>query len=158
MESIPLYSNTKKNLPRRSEFIGCMAWLKAICAYVKQPVVFALEEALMCKGLFLGRDNESFVYVYGNDSLLKYNGIVILGNEINDFDDEERDEIRFTTFNRTLNDSFANEDILDFQGITEAVSKYFHESNESFKGLCIYPEYQERFKNLAKNAIEYYQD
>ena len=44
------------------------------------------------------------------------------------------------------------------QGITEAVSKYYYSNNESFNGLSVPPEYQERFESLAQEAIEYYDE
>ena len=56
-------------------------------------------------------------------------------------------------FNYTI-----NEDILDMQGITEAVSKYYYLQGNSFEGLSVSPEYQERFERLASEAVEYYND
>lgn len=62
----------------------------------------------------------------------------------------------YTDFNRTLSDALANESILDMQGITEAISKYYFSNGESFDGLSVVPEYQERFDRLAEEAIDYY--
>ena len=50
----------------------------------------------------------------------------------------------------------ANESILDMQGITEAISKYYYSNGESFDGLSVAPEYQDRFDHLAEEAINYY--
>ena len=63
-----------------------------------------------------------------------------------------------TDFNRTVYDALANENILDMQGITEAVSKYFYSNGDSFDGLFVAPEHQERFERLASDAIEYYEN
>ena len=49
-----------------------------------------------------------------------------------------------------------NENILDMQGITEAISKYYYRSGESFDGLAVAPEYQAKFDRLAEEAINYY--
>ena len=42
------------------------------------------------------------------------------------------------------------------QGITEAVSRYYYSHDDSFDGLFIPPQYQNRFELLANDAIEYY--
>ena len=54
-------------------------------------------------------------------------------------------------------DAFANEAILDMQGITEAVSRYYYANGESFEGLSVAPEYQDRFEQLAEDARHYYE-
>ena len=112
----------------------------------------------MCQGSFGGRSEEYLVWLYGEDSASRFNGVVVLGNRISRYSVEEKNGLRFTDFNRTLTDAFANESILDMQGITEAVSKYYYSNNESFNGLSVPPEYQERFESLAQEAIEYYDE
>ena len=69
---------------------------------------------------------------------------------------KERNGLLYTDFNRTLSDALANESILDMQGITEAISKYYYSNGESFDGLSVAPEYQERFDRLAEEAVDYY--
>ena len=54
--------------------------------------------------------------------------------------------------------SVYNENILDMQGITEAVSRYFYSNGDSFDGLFVAPEHQDRFERLASDAIEYYEN
>ena len=44
------------------------------------------------------------------------------------------------------------------QGITEALSKYYYTNDNSFHGIFIPPKYQDRFKRLAAEAIDYYND
>ena len=68
----------------------------------------------------------------------------------------EKNGLKFTDFNRTLSDALANESILDMQGITEALSKYYYTHGESFSGISVPPEYQDRFEELAHEAMEYY--
>ena len=53
-------------------------------------------------------------------------------------------------------DALANEAILDMQGITEAISKYYYRNGESFDGISVAPEYQDRFERVAIEAIEYH--
>lgn len=153
---LPSHDPHKIDLPDRSHYIGAISWLKAVRDYIGQPVVFALDEALMCDGSFRGRSDEYIVWVYGDDSLARFNGIVVLGNHISPRNIKEREGLFYTEFNRTLSDAFANESILDMQGITEAVSRYYYSHDDSFDGLFIPPQYQNRFELLANDAIEYY--
>ena len=156
--ALPKYDPQKKNLPKRSDYLGAMSWLKAVQDCIGEEVVFALDEALMCQGSFGGRNDEYIVWVYGDDSVSRFNGVVVLGNHISQYNVKTRNGLRYTDFNRTIHDAFANESILDMQGITEAISRYYYTNSESFDGLFISPEYQERFDQLAEEAIDYYEN
>lgn len=153
---LPKYDPRKQNLPRRKEFIGATAWLRAVCERLGENVVFALDTALMCQGNFGGRSDEYLVWVYGDDSLSRFNGVVVIGNRISPHNVKERNGLRFTDFNRTVMDAIANESILDMQGITEAISKYYYRNGENFDGVFVGPEYRDKFEQLANEAIEYY--
>ena len=155
--TLPVHDPQKRNLPRRSDYISAFSWLRAVNECLGNSVVFALDEALMCQGGFQGHNDEYVVWVYGDDSLAQYNGIVVLGNHISPLYIRSKYGLRYTDFNRTLYDAFTNEAILDMQGITEAVSRYYYANGESFEGIFIAPEHQERFEMLAKDAIEYYE-
>ena len=154
--TLPKYDPRKRDLPKRSDYVGSLSWLKAVRECIGENVVFALDEALMCEGRFGGRSAEYIVWVYGDDTVSRFNGIVLLGNKVSSYCIKEKNGLRFTDFNRTLSDALANEAILDMQGITEAVSRYYYSNHESFDGLSVAPEYQERFEKLAGEAIEYY--
>ena len=124
--SLPHYSPQKKDLPKRRDYVGAIAWLKAVRECIGEEIVFALDEALMCQGAFGGHSDEFIVWVYGDDSVSRFNGIVILGNHISRFNVREKNGLLYTDFSRTVMDAIANESILDMQGITEAVSKYYY--------------------------------
>ena len=153
---LPKYDPRKSDLPKRSDYVGALSWLKAVRERLGENVVFALDEALMCQGSFGGRNDEFIIWVYGDDAVSRFNGVVVLGNRVSPYSVAEKNGLRFTDFNRTLSDALANEAILDMQGITEAVSRYYYSNNESFTGLAIAPEYQDRFDALASEAIDYY--
>lgn len=153
---LPKYSSQKLDLPKRSDYIGATAWLKAVRDCIGEPVVFALDEALMCQGSFGGRSDEFLVWVYGNDSLTRFNGVAVLGNHISPYYVESKNGVDYTNFNRTLSDALANESILDMQGITEALSRYYYRNGDSFNGIFVAPEYQAQFEKLADEAINYY--
>ena len=155
---LPITDPSKKDLPKRRDYVGAAAWLRAVQACLGKDVVFALDEALMCQGSFGGRGDEYVVWVYGDDEIADYNGVAILGNHISPYSIVEKNGLRFTDFNRTLSDAMANESILDMQGITEAVNKYYYTHGESFNGISVAPEYQDRFEALAKEALDYYND
>lgn len=154
---LPKYNPKKKDLPKRSDFVGSFSWLKAVQGCLGSDVVFALDEALMCQEKFGGRNDEYIIWVYGDNSLTQYNGVVVLGTSINKQNIKEKNGLKFTNFNRTIHDALANESILDMQGTMEAISKYYYSNNESFDGIFITPEYQERFDSLAEDAIHYYE-
>ena len=156
--ALPKYDSQKIDLPKRSDFIGATAWLKAIQEFIDEPIIFALDEALMCQGSFLGRSDEYIVWVYGSDALNKFNGIVVLSNQINKYDTENKNGLVYTNFNRTVYDALANESILDMQGITEALNKYYVSNDNSFSGLFVIPKYQKQFEELANIAINYYKN
>ena len=154
--SLPKYDPRKNDLPKRSDYVGALPWLKAVNERIGGNVVFALDEALMCEGRFGGRSDEYLVWVYGEDNVSDFNGVVRIGSKVSSYCIREKNGLRFTDFNRTLSDSLANEALLDMQGITEALSKYYYSNGESFNGLSVAPEYQERFEALANEAINYY--
>lgn len=154
--ALPTYHPRKRNLPKRSAYVGASAWLHAVANSIGEPVVFALDEALMIQNSFLGRNDEFVVWIYGNDALSRFNGIAVLGNSVRPQDVMEQDGLRYTCFNRTLSDALANEQILDMQGITEALSRYYFSHGDSFNGLFIAPEYQDSFARFADAAINYY--
>lgn len=156
--ALPRYDPQKKDLPKRSDYVGAISWLHAVCDCIEESIVFALDEALMCQGSFGGRNDEFVVWVYGNDLVTQFNGVVVLGNYISPHCVKNTNGLLYTDFNRTISDAFANESILDMQGITEAVSRYYYSNGESFDGIFVAPEYQKRFENLAIEAIGYYGD
>lgn len=153
---LPRYNPQKIDLPKRSDYIGAISWLKAVKETIGETFVFALDEALMCQGYFNGRNDEFLIWGYGNDSLTQFNGIVLLGNKISEDSIKEENGLLFTDFNKTIADALANEQILDMQGITEALSYYYYSNNESFDGISVPSEYQKRFEKLADEAINYY--
>lgn len=154
--ALPKYDLQKPDLPKRRDFVGALSWLKAVRSCLGESVIFALDEALMCQGNFGGRSDEYLVWVYGDDAVSRYNGVVLLGNHVSPYSVREKNGLLYTDLSRTISDAFANEDILDMQGITEAVSRYYYRNGNSFDDLSVAPEYQERFEKLAKEAIDYY--
>lgn len=155
---LPKHNPRKKDLPKRRDYVGTTAWLSAVQDCIGEPVVFALDDALMCQNRFGGRSDEFIVWLYGSDTVARFNGVIVLGNHISPINVQQRNGLFFTDFNRTISDALANESLLDMQGITEAISRYYYSNGESFEGIFVPPEYQERFDQLAVEAINYYSD
>ncbi len=155
--TLPKYDPQKKNLPKRSDYVGSIAWLKAVQECIGENFVFALDEALMCQGNFGGRSDEYIIWGYGDDSATCFNGVVLLGNTISQYNVKEKNGLKFTDFNRTIADALANEALLDMQGITEALSRYYYTNGDSFDGIFVVPEYADRFEKIAEEAIKYYE-
>ena len=155
---LPEYDPNNLELPKRSNYIGAIAWLRAVQECMGETVVFALDSALMCQGYYGGHHDEYLVWIYGNGALTKFNGVVVLSDQIASDDTTEMNGLRFTSFNRTITDALENETILDMQGSTEALSKYYYSNGESLDGISVAPDYQARFERLAAEAIEYYEN
>lgn len=153
---LPKYDPKKLNLPKRENYIGALSWLRAVQDCIGEDIVFALDQALMCQGNFGGRNDEYIIWVYGDESLERFNGVAVLGRNVSSFSVLEKGGLKFTDLNRTISDALANESILDMQGITEAVSRYYFSNGESFEGLSAAPEYQEAFERLVQDARSYY--
>ena len=68
--TLPKYDPRKKDLPKRSDYIGATAWLRAVQACIGEPIVYALDDALMCQNRFGGCSNEFIVWLYGSDQTL----------------------------------------------------------------------------------------
>ena len=156
--ALPKYDSNKQDLPKRSDYVGATSWLKAVSESLGDDIVFALDEALMCNGSFGGRSDEFIIWIYGDDRMTRYNGVAVIGNYVSPINVCEKNGLKFTDFNRTLSDALANESILDMQGTIEALSRYYYSNGESFQGLSVAPEYQDRFESLANEAIEYYDE
>ncbi len=72
----------------------------------------------------------------GDDSVMKFNGVVVLGNRIGAQNIKNRNGLLYTDLTERYMNALANENILDMQGITEAVSKYFYSNGDSLTGSC----------------------
>ena len=81
-KELPKYDPQKRNLPKRADFIGATAWLRAVRECIGETAVFALDAALMCQGNFGGRSDEYLVWVYGEDIPSDFNGIVCWVTEL----------------------------------------------------------------------------
>lgn len=90
------YSPQKRDLPKRRDYVGAMTWLKAVRNCLGEKIVFTLDEALMCQGHFSSRSDEYLVWVYGDNTVTQYNGVVVLGNQVSPHSVRERNDLLYT--------------------------------------------------------------
>ena len=153
---MPDWKEGRTTLPQSGDYLSAHEWLSAVKDCLGENVVFALDSALMCDGSYLGRLGEWIIWIYGPAKLGKYKGVCVIGDSISPCDLEEKDGLRYTCINRTLNDAMANERILDMQGITEALSRYYFTHAETFEGLHPDPRYLDLFEQISDDAASYY--
>lgn len=75
--------------------MGATHWLRAVRECIGEPIVFALDEALMCQGLFGGRSEEYVIWVYGEDSVTRFNGVALLSNRVSAYSVAEKSGLLF---------------------------------------------------------------
>lgn len=148
-----------RSLPDRRDYVGSFRWLMAVQECIGQPFVFALDDAFMCMGLFLGYNVEPFVYGYGDRSIAEtFHQIVLLGTEINekDISYNETTGLRFTTVSRTIEDAIRHQDEINMQGTVEALSDYYFAHGETTDGIDVKAEYMHDFERILSEAKKYY--
>lgn len=107
-------------------------------------------------GLFTGYLNERVIDVYARKKGIYQN---INYNLVPDFHEIEyftQNGLRCTTFTQTVNDMLHQIGETDDAALTEALATYYFAHDESFQGLCIFPENKAAFAELASMAMVYY--
>lgn len=150
---------TARTLPDRRDYIGSFRWLMAVQECIGQPFVFALDDAFMCMGLFLGYNVEPFVYGYGDSSIAEaFPQVILLGTKIDEKDVacNDRTGLRFTTISRTIEDAINHRDEINMQGTVEALSDYYFAHGETTDGIAVKSEHMKAFEQILEEAKEYY--
>lgn len=148
-----------RSLPDRRDYVGSFRWLMAVQKCIGQPFVFALDDAFMCMGLFLGYNVEPFVYGYGNKSIAEaFPQVILLGTKIDEKDVacNDRTGLQFTTVSRTIEDAIRHQDEINMQGTVEALSDYYFAHGETTDGIDVREEYVQDFERILEEAKEYY--
>lgn len=148
-----------RTLPDRRDYVGSFRWLMAVQECMGQPFVFALDDAFMCMGLFLGYNVEPFVYGYGDSSIAEaFPQVVLLGTKIDEKDIayNDRTGLQFTTISRTVADAINHWDEINMQGTVEALSDYYFAHGETTDGIAVQSEHMKAFEQILEAAKEYY--
>lgn len=148
-----------KMLPDRRDYVGSFRWLMAVQECIGQPFVFALDDAFMCMGLFLGYNVEPFVYGYGDKSIAEtFPQVILLGTDIDRKDTAYNNVtgLRFTSVSRTVADAIDHKDEINMQGTVEALSDYYFTHDESTEGISVKSEHEKDFEKILTEAKEYY--
>ena len=138
---------------KSGDFLSHGMWLKSV---VTEDVILCGVSALEYMGLFTGYLNERVIDVYARKKGIYQN---INYNLVPDFRGIEyftRNGLRCTSFTQTVNDMLHQIEETDDAALTEALATYYFAHDESFQGLCIFPENEAAFAKLASMAMAYY--
>ena len=138
---------------KSGDFLSHGMWLKSV---VTEDVILCGVSALEYIGLFTGYLNERVIDVYARKKGIYQN---INYNLVPDFHEIEyftQNGLRCTTFTQTVNDMLHQIGETDDAALTEALATYYFAHDESFQGLCIFPENKAAFAKLASMAMVYY--
>ena len=136
-----------------SDYTSTRAWLRDIIhgeQYILRGVS-ALEFLQMFGGYVGEKQIEVYATQQGNYDNVDYKIV----NGFSELEYIKIGDTLCTTFNQTVNDMLLDFDSTDELALTEALSNYYYENNESFSGLIIKPENRSIFNYVLKNAIEY---
>lgn len=121
----------------------------------KKNVILAKDSALEFHHLSNDNINKS-AYVYSCGELNE----PFVYKKVDNFDGidyEVIDGVMVTSVNQTVNDIINDNDI-DLQPLYEALSKIYYKNNESFDSISIEEKNKEKFEEIAKNCIDYYNE
>lgn len=121
----------------------------------KKNVILAKDSALEFRHLSNDNINKS-AYVYSCGELNE----PFVYKKVDNFDGidyEVIDGVMVTSVNQTVNDIINDNDI-DLQPLYEALNKIYYKNNESFDSITIEEKNKEKFEEIAKNCIDYYNE
>lgn len=121
----------------------------------KKNVILAKDSALEFHHLSNDNINKS-AYVYSCGELNE----PFVYKKVDNFDGidyEVIDGVMVTSVNQTVNDIINDNDI-DLQPLYEALNKIYYKNNESFDSISIEEKNKEKFEEIAKNCIDYYNE
>jgi hypothetical protein len=137
-------------------FFGTIAWLQEVAG--DKDWVFCHTTALECLGAFSGYMNGDLIDVYAKEIGDIENANYNIIDSFDNLDIENRGNIRFTSFQQTVNDMLSIIEEIDQVSLAEALSYYYFLHGESFDGLKILPKNQAAFESIKDWAMEYYNE
>lgn len=140
------------NTNHRGQYRALRDWFKDV---ITEDVILRYTSALEYMQLFGGYRNERYIEVYALEQGMFINIDYKIIDSFENIEYEESDGIRYTTINQTINDMLRDENNADEQSLIEALENYYYRNNNSFEGLNIEEENQERFNKIKIWAIEY---
>ena len=121
----------------------------------KKNVILAKDSALEFHHLSNDNINKS-TYVYSCGELNE----PFIYKKVDNFEDidyEVIDGIMVTSINQTVNDIIKDNDV-DLQPLYEALNKIYYKNNKSFDSISIEEKNKEKFEEIAKNSLDYYNE
>lgn len=124
---------------------------------VSPSFVLCGSSALEFMHLFVGYLSDQTIYVYkiGNVEAVppEYTVVPLPEGKISY---SERDGVKYTTFDQTINDMLLNKDLEDPQAIMEALNDYMYVNNG--KDPCILLENISKYNYYKKESNDYYNE
>ena len=125
--------------------------------HVNPSFVLCGSSALEFMHFFVGYLSDQTIYVYqiGNAEAVpsEYTVVPLPKNKISY---SERDGVKYTTFDQTINDMLLNENLEDPQAIMEALNDYLYVNNG--KDPYILPENISKYNYYKKESADYYNE
>lgn len=135
------------------DFISHHLWFQNV---ISEDVILCQVSALEFLGMFTGYIDERAIDVYAKSEGIYDNINYILTDTFENIEYIQLGNVRCTTFEQTINDMLRDSDNTDENALTEALSNYYFNHNESFAGLKINSENLDKFNQIKDCAISYY--
>ena len=134
----------------RENFTTYRDWFNSV---IDENIILRGTSALECLQRFVGYRHETEIFAYAI-AKGKYDNVDY--RIVDTFDDIEYEtiyNIKCTTFSQTVNDMLADFENTDEMALTEALSDYYVEHNQSFDGLIIKQNNIIAFESIRENVI-----
>lgn len=136
------------------EFLTHAIWFREV---LDEDVILCHTSALEMLEMYDGFIDEEIIDVYALEKG-KYDNIVY--HIVDTFDNISvitDSGVRCASFEYTINDMLCSFPKTDIWALTEALSNYYAQHNDSFDGLNIRLENRAAFDEIAEDAIKYYE-
>ena len=125
--------------------------------HINPGFILCGESALEFMQMFSGYTNEQTIYVYRDaDCTDDISGYTVIPDHTGTIKYDERNGIKYTTFDQTINDMLSNSSLEDPQAIMEALNEYL-EINHG-KDPEILPDNIPKYQYYKNESINYYND
>lgn len=134
----------------RENFTTYRDWFNSV---IDENIILRGTSALEYLQRFVGYRHETEIFAYAI-AKGKYDNVDY--RIVDTFDDIEYEtiyNIKCTTFSQTVNDMLADFENTDEMALTEALSDYYVEHNQSFDGLIIKQNNMIAFESIRENVI-----
>ena len=138
-----------------SDYTSNRAWLRDVVG--NQPMILRSVSALEYLQLFVGYFSENKVEVYALEESSEENIRCHIIEDLEAIEYIRFENVLCSSPSQAVNDMLSDFEHSDETALVEALSKYYYSHEESFSGLNIKKENQNRFEELKDWAINYFE-